>query len=69
MSRVGSVAIVLNGVPGSGKTTLAPLLARELGFPVVARDAIKEALADAVAVPLPTSSGFDARVAIVGGLA
>lgn len=47
-------AVFVNGIPGSGKSTLASGLAGELGFPVVAKDAIKEALADVVRVPLPT---------------
>ncbi|MGF6821207.1 putative kinase [Microbacterium sp. ZKA21] len=46
--------IVLNGMAGSGKTTLARPLARELGVPLVSKDAIKEALGDAVDARLPT---------------
>src|SRR5437870_11980947 len=38
--------VIVSGPPGSGKTTLAPLLARELGLPLLAKDAIKERLAD-----------------------
>lgn len=47
--------IVVNGVPGAGKTTLASSLARELAVPLIAKDAIKEALSDAMNVSLPTS--------------
>ncbi|MBB5634044.1 putative kinase [Cryobacterium mesophilum] len=47
-------AVFVNGIPGSGKSTLASGLAGELGFPVVAKDTIKEALADVVRVPLHT---------------
>ncbi|MFF2276281.1 AAA family ATPase [Agromyces sp. NPDC058126] len=47
--------IVVNGIPGAGKSTLARPLARELAVPLVAKDAIKEALSDAVDVSLPTS--------------
>ena len=47
--------VLLNGLPGSGKTTLAAPLGRELAMPVISKDAIKEALADVIAVPLPTS--------------
>lgn len=46
--------IVLNGMAGPGKTTLAGPLAAELGIPLVSKDAIKEALGDAVGMPLPT---------------
>ena len=36
--------IVVNGVPGAGKTTLARPLARALRVPLLAKDAIKEAV-------------------------
>lgn len=45
---------MLNGVPGSGKTTLATPLSRELGVPLISKDAIKEGLSDLVSVPFPT---------------
>jgi predicted kinase len=38
--------ILINGLPGSGKTTLSKLLGDELNIPVVSKDDIKEALAD-----------------------
>lgn len=53
--------IVLNGVAGAGKTTLARPLAERLGVPLVSKDAIKEALGDAVDARLPTRA--------IGGLA
>jgi predicted kinase len=40
--------VLVNGLPGSGKTTLAAALAGYLDVPLVAKDAIKEAVADAV---------------------
>lgn len=38
--------ILINGLPGAGKTTLARVLGKELNVPVVSKDAIKETLAD-----------------------
>lgn len=38
--------IVITGSPGSGKTTLAATLQRELRYPVLQRDALKEVLLD-----------------------
>jgi predicted kinase len=46
MDGMASVAILVNGLPGSGKTTLSATLAGVLGCPLLARDPIKEALAD-----------------------
>lgn len=46
--------IVVNGMAGVGKTTLSAALAARLGAVVVSKDAIKEALGDVVAAPLPT---------------
>jgi predicted kinase len=40
--------VLVNGVPGAGKTTLATALAGALPATLVSKDAIKEALASAV---------------------
>lgn len=38
--------VVVSGAPGAGKSTLARPLAAELGFPILAKDVIKETLYD-----------------------
>jgi len=40
--------VVVTGAPGSGKTTLAEALARELALPLLAKDDVKEALFDSL---------------------
>jgi len=40
--------VLVNGLPGAGKTTVAAPLAARLGAPLLAKDALKEALADVV---------------------
>jgi predicted kinase len=55
-ARVADFLIVVNGVPGAGKTALAGPLAAALELPLVAKDTIKEALADSVDAPLPTQA-------------
>ncbi|GAB0115892.1 AAA family ATPase [Acidisoma sp. C75] len=37
-------AVLVNGVPASGKSSIAAALARELGLPLLALDTVKEAL-------------------------
>jgi predicted kinase len=40
--------VVISGAPGAGKSTLAVPLAEALGFPLLSKDVIKEALFDAL---------------------
>jgi len=43
--RPRRVVTLVNGLPGSGKTTLATELAAELGVPLLSKDAVEEAVA------------------------
>jgi predicted kinase len=43
--------VIVSGAPGSGKTTLAHRLALDLRLPLLSKDELKEALADAMGVP------------------
>jgi predicted kinase len=45
------VFVLVGGWPGSGKTTLSRALAVELRLPLLAKDEVKEALADALGRP------------------
>ena len=48
--------VVVSGAPASGKSTLAPALAAELDLPLLAKDAVKDALVDVLGAPdLPRS--------------
>jgi ribosomal-protein-alanine N-acetyltransferase len=40
------LVVLVNGLPGSGKTTLASVLADDLGLPLLSKDTIKETVAD-----------------------
>jgi predicted kinase len=42
--------VLVNGIPGAGKTTLSGPLAAELGFPLLAKDTIKESLFDSLGI-------------------
>jgi predicted kinase len=42
------ILIIVNGLPGAGKTTLAGRLARDLRLPLLSRDGIYETLVDAL---------------------
>nr|WP_277348471.1 AAA family ATPase [Planctomonas sp. JC2975] len=53
---------MINGMPGAGKTTLAPHLAAELGWPLVGKDMLKEVFGDILGVPVE-------KTAMLGALA
>ena len=56
--------VVVNGPPGSGKTTIAGALAEALGLPLFAKDAIKESLAEALDITDVDASRRLGRAAI-----
>jgi predicted kinase len=43
--------VIVSGAPGGGKTTLARRLSSDLRLPLLSKDALKEALADAMGLP------------------
>ena len=61
--------VVVSGPPASGKSTLAPVLARDLGLPLVAKDTIKDALMSELAVPDVEASQQLGRAAVAAMLA
>ena len=57
--------VVVSGPPASGKSTLAPVLARELGLPLLAKDTVKEALMSVLPVADVDASQQIGRAAVV----
>jgi predicted kinase len=64
-----AIFVVVDGPPASGKSTLAPVLARELGLPLVAKDTIKDALMAVLPVPDVVTSQQFGRAAVAAMLA
>ena len=56
--------VVVNGPPGSGKTTISGEIAAALGLPLLSKDVIKESLADSLPVTDPDESRNLGRAAI-----
>jgi predicted kinase len=65
----GPLFVLVSGPPASGKSTLAPLLARELGLPLVAKDTIKDELMGHLPVPDVEASRQLGRAAVAAMLA
>jgi predicted kinase len=53
--------VLVSGPPGAGKTTLAMPLAAQLGFPLITKDTIKEAIWDAME-PSPGDLAWSRRI-------
>lgn len=51
ISAMCELVVLVNGLPGSGKSTVARALGRALGWPVFSKDALKETLADMLERP------------------
>ncbi len=51
------IVALVNGVPGSGKTSLARALAAELGLPLYSKDVVKEGVADALPADVVAEHG------------
>jgi predicted kinase len=54
--------VYVSGAPGSGKTSLAAPLAAELGFALLGKDRIKEALHDGLGAPAPVDLAWSQRL-------
>jgi predicted kinase len=64
--------LMVNGLPGSGKTTLATGLGAALGVPVISKDAVKDGLQAIVPAAPPRALGaaaMEAAYHLVAGLA
>lgn len=57
--------VIVTGPPASGKSTVAPALARGLGLPLIAKDVIKDALLSVLPVPDVAASRQVGRASVV----
>jgi predicted kinase len=60
--RAGRRVVLVSGVPGAGKSTIAGPLAAELGFGLLGKDTIKEVLADALELSAGEAAGASRRL-------
>jgi hypothetical protein len=65
----GPLFVVVSGPPASGKSTVAPAIAVELGLPLLAKDTIKDALMSVMPVPDVEASRQLGRAAVAAMLA
>lgn len=74
MSKQKPVLIIVNGLPGTGKTTLTRRIAPDIGLPAFSRDGLYEILYDALACesnglpPLLGSASFTLLYAVAGSI-
>lgn len=58
MLAMAREVVLVNGFPGSGKSTTGAALAGELDAPLLSKDRIKEALASVVSFPGPRTAAM-----------
>lgn len=68
-SVTGAFFVVVSGPPASGKSTLAPVLARELELPLIAKDTIKDAFMTVLPIADVETSRAVGRGAVAAMLA
>jgi predicted kinase len=61
--------IIITGLPGTGKTTLATALAKRHGLPLICKDTIKEPLMDVLGSDVPSPELSNISFAVMFALA